>query len=433
MRRHPTPLLLVVCSFLGLPFAGCKADGSDETPESSDPTSGECAPAELPELSTETLASGDKLEDVILVKQSPDDDETFYVLHRKGFIYVYRDGSFRDEPFLDISDSVVHGYGEQGLLGLAFHPDYEENGRFFVDYTSSGDLKNVVAEYRRSEEDRFRAQPREIRRLVDQPDPAKQHNGGTLTFGPDDKYLFVSMGNGGGDLRNKNGVGNAQIVDNIFGTLLRLDVDRPEANYAAEDNPFVGQDGDDRIWHYGLRNPWKFSFDRATGDLWIGDVGRQDYEEIDFLPADAEAGKNFGWPAYEGSHDGPVGSAKEAVEEHTGPIYDYALRSQDVKLRNGCSIIGGYVYRGDAIPALRGYYVYGDLCSKDMAALRYCSPEGSGGKRKIVDHVRLTGLRSEGGRTGLRSISQDNDGELYIVEANKPKNKGNIARLVAAD
>ena len=295
-----------------------------------------------------------------------------YVVEQAGVIRVVENGRLRAEPFLDIRSSVLSG-GEQGLLSVAFHPRFAENRRFYVNYTDrNGDTR--VVEYRSNGR---RALPPSRRELLFVRQPYAKHNGGQLAFGPDG-YLYVGMGDGGsgGDPENR-----AQDLASRLGKLLRLNVDRAGAAW--------------QVAGYGLRNPWRFSFDRATGDLYIGDVGQGDWEEIDFLPRVSPGLENYGWDVFEGRHRfeekelNPRGKLVEPVAE-----YDHS---------EGCSVTGGFVYRGKDIPALRGRYLYGDYCSGTVWSLRI-----AGGK--------ATGIRREAIRVDeLSSFGEDARGELYLV------------------
>ena len=295
-----------------------------------------------------------------------------YVVEQAGVIRVVENGRLRAEPFLDIRSSVLSG-GEQGLLSVAFHPRFAENRRFYVNYTDrNGDTR--VVEYRSNGR---RALPPSRRELLFVRQPYANHNGGQLAFGPDG-YLYVGMGDGGsgGDPENR-----AQDLASRLGKLLRLNVDRAGAAW--------------QVAGYGLRNPWRFSFDRATGDLYIGDVGQGDWEEIDFLPRVSLGLENYGWDVFEGRHRfeekqlNPRGKLVEPVAE-----YDHS---------EGCSVTGGFVYRGKDIPALRGRYLYGDYCSGTVWSLRI-----AGGK--------ATGIRREAIRVDeLSSFGEDARGELYLV------------------
>ena len=294
-----------------------------------------------------------------------------YVVEQAGVIRVVAGGKLRAAPFLDIRSVVTSG-GEQGLLSVAFHPDYARNRRFYVDYTDlSGDTR--VVEFR---SDGTRALPATRRELLHVAQPYANHNGGQLAFGPDGK-LYVGMGDGGsgGDPENR-----AQNPRSLLGKLLRLDVDRPGAKVA--------------VAALGLRNPWRFSFDRASGDLWIGDVGQGDWEEVDVLPRGFASLPNFGWDVHEGRapfEDKPLGPGT-LVWPVT--VYSHA---------DGCSITGGSVYRGKAVPALAGRYVYGDYCSGTVWSLRL-----AGGK--------ATDVRTEPVHVDqLASFAEDAGGELYAV------------------
>lgn len=390
-------------------------EDTDETIADGDSTEGDadtrmevpCEAQDLPELTATSIVSSGSFSSPLYLTQAPGESETLLVVERGGTIQRVEGGEILETPFLDVGDRITAG-GEQGLLGLAFHPDYENNGRFFVFYTAAGDGANVVAEYARSTENSDVAESEEVRRLVEKPDTEGNHNGGMIAFGSDG-HLYVAMGDGGGagDRGGQHAEnGNGQTPTNIFGAILRLDVDASGNNFAADGNPFVGsEEGDDRIWAYGLRNPWRFSFDRQTGDLWIGDVGQNAYEEINFEAASNDGGENYGWRGYEGKHvfDQEVA---DLIDDHYEPVIEIEQQSNEEKVRGARSITGGYVYRGEAISELRGYYLYGDYVSNEIAALRYCEGE-------IVDHVRLPGLNSLDA-SGLSSFGEDNEGNLYL-------------------
>ena len=279
-----------------------------------------------------------------------------------------RTGQLLAEPFLDLTGQVS-GSSEQGLLGLAFAPDFAESGHFFVNYTDeNGDT--VIARYRVSADDPDRADPSSRSVILEVDQPAANHNGGMLAFGPDG-YLYVGMGDGGGA---RDQYKNGQNPQTLLGKMLRLDVASAGAQaYAVPpDNPWVasdwnGQDVRDEIWALGLRNPWRFSFDRETGDLWIGDVGQGDREEIDYVSAGSRGGINFGWPIMEGTACLDGDTCDQAGL--TPPVTDYTHEGN-------CSVTGGYVYRGGQIPAWNGLYFYGDYCSGKIWTL---AADGHGG------------------------------------------------------
>ncbi|MGM0557199.1 MAG: PQQ-dependent sugar dehydrogenase [Myxococcota bacterium] len=370
----------------------------------------DCEPPDVSGTTAESIADHAFNRPVYLT-QPPGEDEDLYILEKDGRVLVVADGKVRDEPFMDIRDRVGTGHNERGLLGLAFHPDYQENGRFFIYYTPEDQHKNVAAEWKIED-----GEPREVRRLVEPTDPEGNHNGGMITFGPDG-YLWVGMGDGGGAGDRHGEIGNGLNKETLFGSILRLDVDAPDRDFAADGNPFIGKDGADQIWAYGLRNPWRFSFDRETGELFIGDVGQNEVEEISYAPADAKPPLNYGWRAYEGNtvYDDDL---TDRVRNHVAPIVTFQHGAQEGPLRDGCSVTGGYVYRGNAAPGLQGAYLYGDFCSQDVVAFRYCDGE-------VIGHKRIPGLRGQG--SGLGSFGEDNAGNVYLLY----HNSGEVMRVVA--
>lgn len=295
-------------------------------------------------------------------------DERLFIVEQAGKIMVVEAGAGKPgrlktaTTFLDITPQVTSG-DERGLLGLVFHPDYASNGFFYVNYTRqvSGSLHTRIARYEVSG-DRNVADPNSEFVILDIAQPFGNHNAGDLAFGPDG-YLYVPTGDGGsgGDPNNR-----AQNLNDLLGKILRLDVDATAGgrNYAIPaDNPFVGEAGRDEIWAYGLRNPWRISFDRATNDLFIGDVGQREWEEIDLQPADSGGGENYGWRLKEGDHcfNPATGCDPGGLVD---PIYEYGHR-------NGrCSVTGGFVYRGPEYASLRGTYIMADFCTGELFGLR---------------------------------------------------------------
>ncbi|MBN1666563.1 MAG: PQQ-dependent sugar dehydrogenase, partial [Anaerolineales bacterium] len=269
-----------------------------------------------------------------------------FVLEQPGQIRILQDGQVLPEPFLDIRTRVGDQGNEQGLLGLAFHPQYASNGYFYLNYTDN-DGDTVIARFSVSA-DPNRADAGSEYQLMNVSQPYSNHNGGHLTFGPDG-YLYIGLGDGGsaGDPQ-----GNAQDLNTLLGKLLRIDVDRASPYGAPASNPFIGQ-GRSEIWAWGLRNPWRFGFDAATGDLYIADVGQNQWEEIHFLAAGTPGGANFGWDYYEASH--AFEGSPPAEQAFVMPVWEYD-HSQ------GCSVSGGLVYRG-RMPEWQGIYLYGDFCS----------------------------------------------------------------------
>lgn len=321
-------------------------------------------------------------------------DERLFIVEKNGRIQIIDpSGVTLTTPFLDISNLVSTG-GERGLLGLAFHPNYAENGYFYVNYTNSA-WDTRIARYSRSADNPNVADPNSAFQILAVDQPAGNHNGGGIKFGPDG-YLYIGLGDGGsgGDPWN-----NSQTPSVLLGKMLRIDVDVEDAPYGIPaDNPFVGNDDVlDEIWALGLRNPWRYSFDRLTGDLWIGDVGQDAYEEIDFQPASSTGGENYGWRCYEG--DDQFSSSSSCNGEYTFPAYTLPHGSNSPY----CSVTGGVVYRGSDYPDLYGKYLYGDFCDNDLLSLE---PDGTGGwTAEVLGEFPFT----------YSTFGEDNDGEVYFA------------------
>jgi glucose/arabinose dehydrogenase len=315
---------------------------------------------------------------------APAGDERLFIVDQVGIVYVLTDGT--RSVFLDLSDRVVVG-GEQGLLGLAFHPGFGLNGRFFVHYSGEAGA-TVVAEYHVGD-DPNRADPATAQTIFTTPQPAANHNGGMIAFGPDG-YLYVALGDGGGA---GDRFGNGQDTSTPLGAILRLDVDGGTPYAVPAENAFASGGGAPEIWAWGLRNPWRFSFD---GDLvYIGDVGQDSWEEIDVVDH-RSGGPNLGWPVVEAAHC--YSDSACSVEAFVTPVleYDHA--------EGRCSVTGGYVYRGGSVPALRGAYFFGDFCSGTVWSF-FLDGEGVYALREWPE------LRSP----GLTSFGTDGFGELYLI------------------
>ncbi|MCG6117823.1 MAG: PQQ-dependent sugar dehydrogenase [Aquimonas sp.] len=313
-----------------------------------------------------------------------------FIVQQRGRILVGRDGEVLDTPFLDL-DGQLSGDSEQGLLGLAFAPDYASSGRFYVYYTRP-DGTAELARYRvGNQPDRADASSKQV--LLSIPQPFANHNGGWIGFGPDG-FLYVASGDGGSSNDPQN---HGQRLDSLLGKVLRLDVSGSGAAIPA-DNPFVGQAGRrGEIWAYGLRNPWRASFDRVSGDLWIADVGQQGREEVNFQRAGSNGGANYGWRTLEGSQCLQPGCTTAGT---VLPVTEYGRAL-------GCSITGGYVYRGSRYPALTGTYVFGDFCSGRIFGLRRVA-EGSGADAFVREELDATGMP-------IASFGEDEAGNLYLV------------------
>ena len=344
----------------------------------------------------ETVATG--LDVPVQVTAAPGDPTRLFVVEKTGRIHVIRDGTLLQQPFLDLSGSVSVG-AEQGLLGLAFAPDYATSGRFYLDYTDPagatiGGTTRIVR-YRVSVQPDS-AVPTPDRVLLSVPQPQPNHNGGMLAFGPDG-MLYIGLGDGGGANDPDN---HAQNKTDLLGKLLRIDVSGPGDYAIPPDNPFSAPDAAE-IWCYGLRNPWRFSFDRLTGDLYIGDVGQDRFEEVDVAPAvprGAGRGLNFGWRVTEGFSCFNPSSGCDTTGL-TAPALDYPHAG------GTCSVTGGYVHRGAGSPSLYGMYFYADYCAGWVRGFRY-----AGGKAtEQTDWPQL----DPGGR--ITSFGEDTAGELYIT------------------
>jgi glucose/arabinose dehydrogenase len=326
-------------------------------------------------------------------------DAALYFAQKTGTVVAIRSGQVDPNPVLDISREVSTG-AEQGLLGLAFSPD---GSKLYVNFTSktgsgaAGDT--IVREYAFSGGS---ANTGTARVVLDEPQPYPNHNGGNLVFGPDG-YLYIGLGDGGGA---GDPMGNGQNLNTRLGKMLRIDPqpgspDCGSGSYTIPPgNPFVGRAGCAEIWAYGLRNPWRYSFDLVTGDLWIGDVGQDSWEEIDYQPASAAGGDNYGWNRMEGTHPYNGGTPPS---DHHAPIYEYSHDG------GNCSVVGGYVYRGRRIIKLVGAYVFGDACTGALQAFLLV-------KGRAADH-RFLGVSVPAGSASysLTSFGQDGDGELYAM------------------
>ncbi len=342
-------------------------------------------------LSLELFAEG--FARPVAVRHAGDGSDRLFVVEQAGRIVVVDGEAVLEDPFLDISSAVESSGSEQGLLGLVFHPDYQSNGYFFVNYTydaGGGGDRTRIARYRVSAADPNRADPASGLTILDFAQPASNHNGGDLQFGPDG-YLYIATGDGGGARDPDN---RAQNLGSVLGKMLRIDVDGASPYAIPDDNPFVDDPvARKEIWAYGLRNPWRFSFDRRTGDLFIGDVGQGDREEIDFQPWPNQGGENYGWSCMEGDLVQNFNPCDGKPLTAPVLVYDHGL---------GCSVTGGYRYRG-RIAGLYGTYIFGDFCS---------------GRIWLASPVESVWEAIEWADTAHRisSFGEDEDGELYLVD-----------------
>ncbi len=331
----------------------------------------------------------DGLDKPIGLTNAGDGSGRLFILEQDGRLRILQQGGLLVEPFLDITERVGRSGSEQGLLGLAFHPQYAQNGLFYVNYTDlNGDT--VIARFQVDGQDANRAQAGSEQPVLQIPQPYANHNGGHLAFGPDG-YLYIGMGDGGsaGDPQE-----NGQSLDTLLGKILRIDVDSGEPYAIPADNPFAAGGGRPEIWAYGLRNPWRFSFDRLTGDLYIADVGQNTWEEVNWLPA-GEGGANFGWNIFEASHpfrDGMPDGAQMMM-----PVAEY-------NHNEGCSVTGGYAWRSTLLPAWQGVYLYGDYCTGFVWGLLR-TQQGAWKNARLFE---FSGT--------ISSFGEDEQGQVYLVD-----------------
>jgi glucose/arabinose dehydrogenase len=392
-RRVRLPLFVVALGLAALQawrsrdlLAGI-ALGSGDSPPGIQPVAAADSSAAAPRVRLESVASG--FDRPLFVTHAGDGSGRLFVVEQGGRIRVVKAGAALAAPFLDLSRALDNSKGERGLLGLAFAPDYATSGFFFVAHTSPGPA--VVVRRFHVSADPDRADPASGELVLSMDDPFSNHNGGMLAFGPDG-YLWVGTGDGGaaGDPND-----NARNPKSLLGKLLRLDV-RQLPYRSPGDNPFVAGGGRAEIWALGLRNPWRFSFDRGSGELWIGDVGQNAWEEIDLADPRTAAGIRFGWKTMEGGH---CFSPREACDPAglALPVHEYGHDA-------GCSVTGGYVYRGKRVPALAGAYLFGDYCRGTVWTLR----SGASGAFEVA---RLL----ETGRL-ISSFGEDEEGEVYLCD-----------------
>jgi glucose/arabinose dehydrogenase len=367
-----------------------------------------------PELAAELLVGG--LHNPTIISHANDGSNRLFIGEQRGVIWIWDGSQLLATPFLDILDRLTFG-GEQGLLGLAFAPDFAATGYFYAYYsapdtTGDPDIDHftVVSRFSVSTGDPDQADPASEQVLLRYPQPFGNHNAGMLAFGPDG-LLYVGMGDGGsaGDPGDR-----AQNLDLLLGKILRIDPQGdafpadPDRNYTVPaTNPFVGVPGADEIWAYGLRNPWRFSFDRATGDLFIGDVGQNAWEEIDYQPAASAGGENYGWRCYEGTHAFNLAGC--------GPPGDYVAPILEYPHSQGCSVTGGYRYRGPSFPNLQGTYLYADYCT----GVIWGATDAGG---SWTSTPLLSSFLS------ISSFGEDEHGELYV--ADRVANVGGVYRVV---
>lgn len=367
----------------------------------------------------------------IYLTHAPGDPSRLFIIQKRGQIRVVNDGVLNPTPFLDL-DPIIGGgttnNNEQGMLGLAFHPDYQNNGYFYIHYTANtdgqGQEDTVIARYSVTGDPDV-ADPNSELQIMRVDQPFSNHNGGWIDFGPNDGYLYIGLGDGG----SANDPGNrAQNLNFLLGKILRVDVDNddfpadPDANYAIpEDNPYADQAGADEIWSSGLRNPFRNGFDRETGDLFIGDVGQDAREEVDYQPGDSSGGENYGWRCMEGNQCTGLSGCTCNDDALTDPIYAYSHFGGGPFV---CAVTGGYVYRGCAMPDLQGTYFCADYCSDQVWTFTV-----DGGNMVGLDEVSSQFTPATGDVDNIASFGEDYFGEIYICD----QNDGHVFKIVPAD
>lgn len=429
--------------------------GGDAQGSGGAPIVTECDPSSAPEitkLGLEMVAQSDDLTVFVHAAQPPGSDD-WYLVDALGYVRVFSGGVVQATPFLDLSAEVqnstfsgtgapsggTQNYDERGLLSIAFPPDYQSSGKFYVTLipTSGADANHdLVLEFQRSVADPLTAEVSTRKAIVDLEPSAAQggagvnldnyHNGSTVLFGPDG-MLYVGMGDGGGECNSASErVGAPQDVASPYGKILRLDPNGEAPLYAAAGNPFA-TDGDPRVLHYGLRNPFRFSFDEATGDLFIGEVGQWTYDWITFAEA-GETGMNFGWPSYEGPEETPIAQCNSTVEMRAGstrkdPIFNLSHGAQGGSSNLLTAIVGGTVYRGTTVSQLSGAYLFGEFYpNRPMRALYQCGDQTSAiteiQKRCDPNQPNQPCFTPVGGAPELvqvGAIVQGHDGEIYLA------------------
>jgi glucose/arabinose dehydrogenase len=399
MRKSGVRIATAVLALGAVCLAGCAGGGTRFGAASGSPS------GPPPQLALSNFVTG--LSAPTGFQIAPNDPlGRIFIVEQRGTIRVIQNTFLQATPFLDITDKVEYG-GEEGLLGLAFHPNFSSNGKFYVNYTrrQNGQLQTVIAEYRALSPSSTAADRTSEQILLTVDQPAANHNGGQLAFGPDG-LLYVGLGDGGGA---DDQFGNGQNLNSLLGKILRIGVD---PFFIPSDNPFVNTpNARPEIWAYGLRNPWRFSFDRDTERLFAGDVGQGAREEVDLITK----GGNFGWNIMEGSICRPP-AATCNMTNLVLPINDY-----DHSASGGTAIIGGFVYHGSAIPGLVGTYVFGDLSSGHVWGLKQDS-SGAWLRTLLLNH-NLT----------VTTFGQDSSGELYLADyAGGVVGNGSILRIIAA-
>ena len=387
--------------------------------------------AEEKNLSSVLIADGYKKP--VFITSYPNNAKLLYIVEQAGLIKIINDGKKLSRPFFDINKRVVNPNrpgDERGLLGFAFHPNHTNNGKFYINYMDN-DGNTIVSEFSTNSE--LRANHKSERIILKLKQPYGNHNGGDIQFGPDG-YLYISIGDGGkaGDPLNAG-----QDLSSLFGKIIRIDIEQKPYGIP-KSNPFFGQkDKREEIWAWGLRNVWRFSFDKQTGDKYLADVGQNKWEEVNFEPASSEGGLNYGWRIMEANHcydpkencptEGLIKPIIEYPNDANHPAFAFRIIEElsfsetDVE---GCSVTGGYVYRGQKIKSMQGQYIFGDYCSGNIWTLKVVNGKAINFKNR-TEEINIGGGEFT---TYISSFGQDSDGEIYIIDYN-----GGIYKLIESD
>ena len=387
--------------------------------------------AEEKNLSSVLIADGYKKP--VFITSSPNNAKLLYIVEQAGLIKIINDGKKLSRPFFDINKRVVNPNrpgDERGLLGFAFHPNHTNNGKFYINYMDN-DGNTIISEFSTNSE--LRANHKSERIILKLKQPYGNHNGGDIQFGPDG-YLYISIGDGGkaGDPLNAG-----QDLSSLFGKIIRIDIEQKPYG-SPKSNPFFGQkDKREEIWAWGLRNVWRFSFDKQTGDKYLADVGQNKWEEVNFEPASSKGGLNYGWRIMEANHcydpkencptEGLIKPIIEYPNDAIHPAFAFRIIEElsfsetDVE---GCSVTGGYVYRGQRIKSMQGQYIFGDYCSGNIWTLKVVNGKAINFKNR-TEEINIGGGEFT---TYISSFGQDSDGEIYIIDYN-----GGIYKLIESD
>jgi len=387
--NNKTALFLLLLSIIVVAILSLFVWNKGSNTKSTDSTATSSAQAKTPRIGLTLIATGLGSPTAIASTRITSDRRLF-IVDRLGLIRIINEeGQIEKTPFLDIRGRVQAG-GEMGLLGLAFHPSFKDNGYFYVNYIDKS-RSTMISRFKVTS-DKNAADPGSEKAILEIPQPYKNHNGGDLAFGPDG-YLYIALGDGGsgGDPQNR-----AQNMNDLLGKILRIDVDKGDSYNVPADNPFVNQaDAKAEIWSAGWRNPWRFSFDRTSGNMWIADVGQGTFEEINFEKA-TDGGKNYGWRCYEGSKAYLPSGCKDK-SQYVFPVIEYHHTEKR------CSVTGGYVYRGVQSKELTGKYFYGDYCGGQV----YLASEKNGTwEAKLVASTPYQ----------ISTFGEDSQGEIYLAD-----------------